>query len=179
MRSVQRAAVAAMLVVTLGGTVTACGHDDEPEHKGTDVGMTDPQQADPGVIAQSVTRVMLSWEPARQESPFDVPAEVKKQTGGTLKQMLDSPSHDDLKQWKPEQWESWASGKVQVKGFADTPTTSGSGAKRTVRMDAVQRLDYPDGTGSTWRTSEATAEVEQHGSTWIVTSLTVKKKPQQ
>ena len=174
----KRAAVVAMLVATLGGGVVACGHDDEPEHTGSDVGMTDPQQTDPGVIAQSVARVMLSWEPARQESPFDVPVEVKDQTGGRLAQMLESPSHEDMKQWKPEQWDSWASGHVHVKGFADTPTTSGSGAKRTVRMDVVQRLDYPDGTRSTWRTSEATAEVEQHGGTWIVTSLTVKKKAQ-
>ncbi|WP_426722040.1 hypothetical protein [Corynebacterium auriscanis] len=174
-----RAAVTAMLVATLGGGVAACSHGDEPEHKGTDVDISDPQQADPGVIAQSVTRVLLSWDPAKQESPFDVPAEVKKQTGGKLAQMLESPSREDVKRWKPEEWESWAIGNVQMKGFADTPTTSGDGAKRTVRMNVVQRLNYPDGTRSTWLTSEATAKVEQHGNTWIVTSLTVKKKPQQ
>lgn len=179
MKKTFRAALAVVIAGSVGlGGVTACSSpgEDHQHHEGTDDHMVDPYKQDAGVVAQGVTRVLLTWNPAQQSSPLDVPEGLKKQTTGDLRAMLDNPSPDQVKEWTPQQWSDWSRSGAQVLGFAETPSTEMREQTATVTMGFSQRLSYPDGSRSPWKRGTATATAEKMGGEWKVSTLRLSPK---
>ena len=176
--SLRAVAVAVICTVTVAGA-SGCGSDDpDPttQHTGSDAGMTDPSVGDPGVIAQGVSRILLTWNPAERSSPYDVPESVASQTSGTLRRLIDDPAGKDARRDTPSAWNDWKAANATIAGFVDTPKVTEEGDKRTVTMGFTQRLDYPDGSSSTYRRGTVIATVIPAGDSWTVDDLSIRER---
>lgn len=174
-----RAVAVAMICTAAVTGTTACGSDDSDpttQHTGSDAGMTDPSVSDPGVIAQGVSRILLTWNPAERSSPYDVPESVATQTSGTLRQLIDNPTGKDARRDTPRPWNDWKAADATIAGFVDTPEVTEEGDKRTVTMGFTQRLDYPDGSSSTYRRGTVIATVIPAGESWTVDDLSIRER---
>lgn len=164
------------LAISLAASATACGSDEEsapPQYTGTDVGMIDPQQSDAGVIAQSAARLVMTWNPAEEASPWQVSAEgIEQNLGGKLAQRASNPTSKDAQADKPQQWDSWAQAKARVQAVADTPQITELGettAKAKVRV--MRELTYPDGSRSDLPEVTLTLTLKKDGDNWRATDL--------
>ena len=166
-------AVFVSAAVVAGGLMACSSDEDEHDinHHGDDHGLVDPQKTDPGVIGQSVTRLLLTWDPSQQGYPLDVTSSVKEQTTGDLAALLFNPHRADHYKWTPAEWKDWEAAGATITAFVDTPEVEVNGDKAVMQASFTQRLDYPDGTSSTWHTGTVTTELKAVGSTWKVTSV--------
>lgn len=174
MKRTKFAAVALCLVMVAGGA-TACGSDEHtdsaPEHN--DVGAADPMVSDAGVVAQNVTRILLTWTPADQDSPWAVPGGTVNMLGGKAKELALHPSSDDAKSYRPSAWNDWASADARLQGIAQTGEIQDqSDDAARVHVPAHQELIYPDGSRSVQPELNLTVTLERNGEQWLVTKIT-------
>lgn len=151
-----------VLAVATAGvlTLTGCGSDDEHdghEHTGSDDHEhIDPIAQDPAIAATSVAVTALSWTPAEQSSPWDIPTTVLSSSmTGELADKAGGPSSAEAMKDRPSQWDGWAAAGATVKAFVlETEVTEESDTDTTVVATVRQDLSYPDGGRSTWKTTD-------------------------
>lgn len=164
--------VVATVAVVLGG----CSSDDDTDdgHQGHDAGEhIDPVADDPAIAATAVASTLLSWNPAEQSSPMDVPVSVidDSMTGELAEQARD-PSGDDSAYLTPQQWDDWADAKATVKAFVtDTEVTADDDTAAEVTTTVRQDLSYPDGARSTLSTTDYQITLDAVDGRWKANTI--------
>lgn len=175
MKRTKFVSVALCLAMVAGGS-TACGSSEEQPaaaHEHNDVGAADPMVSDAGVVAQNVTRILLTWTPADQDSPWAVPGGTVNLLGGKAKELALHPSSDEAESYRPSAWNDWASANARLQGIAQTGEIQDqSDDAARVHVPAHQELIYPDGSRSVQPDLNLTVTLERSGEQWLVTEIT-------
>lgn len=175
----RRALIGVLLALLMLPACSAFRDETPAAQMGNDKGMEDPSVYDPGVIAQSVTRLLLTYNPAVQAHGLDVPAQITEQTTGQVNDMLASPTPQQIAEWTPPLWSVWAQAHATVTGLVDTPRAVTDNSVTTVTMTWTQTLSYPDGASSPWAEGSATATVVTDAGRLKVSTLTLDPLPSQ
>jgi hypothetical protein len=178
-RSRHWSAVALALVTAGVMMLTGCGSDepDGEQHTGSDAHEhIDPVADDPAIAATSVAVTALSWTPATQSSPWDIPASVMSESlTGELAELAGDPSSTAAMKDRPSQWDGWATAGATVKAIVlDTEVTEDSDTEATVMATVRQELTYPDGGRSTWKTADYEISLAAADGRWKADSMTEK-----
>ncbi|MGP9725294.1 hypothetical protein ACT3SZ_14895 [Corynebacterium sp. AOP40-9SA-29] len=170
-----------LAVATAGALALAgCGSDDDHdghEHTGSDDHEhIDPVAQDPAIAATSVAVTALSWTAAEQSSPWDIPTTVLSSSmTGELADKASDPSSAEARRDRPSQWDGWATAGATVKAFVlETEVTEESDSATTVVTTVRQDLSYPDGGGSTWKTTDYEIDLVAEDGRWKATTMKEK-----
>lgn len=176
----RRCATAVLAAVASAALMIAgCGSDshDGHEHTGSDDHEhIDPVAQDPAIAATSVAVTALSWTPAEQSSPWDIPATVLSSSmTGELADKAGDPSSAEARKDRPSQWDGWATAGATVKAFVlETEVTEESDSETTVVATVRQDLSYPDGGGSTWKTADYEIDLVAEDGRWKAETMKEK-----
>jgi hypothetical protein len=160
-----RAVVPALLVTVL--TVSGCGggdSEDDHDHGSDDHVVIDPVADDPAIAAKAVALNLFQWNPAEQSSVWDLPLQIVDDnlTGELRDKATSAQGSADT----PEEWSAWAASGATVRAIVTSPVVEGDGNSRTVTVTVQQNLEYPDGSGSEWKTRNVTVHLVNDDGQW-------------
>lgn len=157
--------------------LTGCGSDDEHaghEHTGSDAHEhIDPIAADPAVTAQAVASTVLTWNPAQQDSPWELATNFIEDTlTGDLADKAGEPSSSAAMADRPKQWDGWAAGGATMKAVVlDVELADEDDDEVTAVVEVQQTLNYPDGSSSRWKKSTQEVHLVAENGRWKANSL--------
>ncbi|MHA2788321.1 hypothetical protein ACXZ66_04100 [Corynebacterium sp. S7] len=137
--------------------------------EGTDehVSTTDPLQADPKQAATSAMTGLMTWDPARQNSPQDSAAAIVDRLTGQLEQYATSNEPDSV---LPELWATWreSGDRVHAVTTADEDGVDlvGGGSQAVVDVVVEQEVWHPSGETTPYSRFSATVEVHDIDGQW-------------
>ncbi|MHC3370848.1 hypothetical protein AAI421_28280 (plasmid) [Rhodococcus aetherivorans] len=158
------AAVCTAAAVALAG----CGNDATGDQQHTHAGSDDyqvieplsPQQIDADDTAITAMQMILSWQPAIDESKADALIRATPYLGGDLLAVADSGTHAEV---RPDaDWQQWAAAKDAVSATcvraASTPAAPAGMRTLVIDLTCIQTVLHAGGrstrlTPQTWRTT--------------------------
>ena len=172
---------AVVLVAAVAGVMLLQrGHQAEHahEHGSDDHVVINPVESDPLVAAEAAMTASLSFDPSKQETPFEQYAAARDQLTGQLAQVADNPPTGEFaaKQF-PAEWQSWASSKDRVQAFVTrAPGTEpvDADAEAVVSVDVRQMVMHADGDRTPWRVFVAEVQMRRVDGHWRAESYVVK-----
>ena len=173
---------AVVLVAAVAGVMLLQrGHQAEHahEHGSDDHVVINPVESDPLVAAEAAMTAILSFDPSKQETPFEQYAAARDQLTGQLAQVADNPPTGEFaaKQF-PAEWQSWAASKDRVQAFVTrapgTEPVDADAESAVVAVDVRQLVMHADGDRTPWRTFVAEVQMQRVDGRWCAASYVVK-----
>ena len=173
---------AVVLVAAVAGVwLLQRGHQAEHahEHGSDDHVVINPVESDPLVAAEAAMTAILSFDPSKQETPFEQYAAARDQLTGQLAQVADNPPTGEFaaKQF-PAEWQSWAASKDRVQAFVTrapgTEPVDAGAESAVVSVDVRQLVMHADGDRTPWRTFVAEVQMQRVDGRWCAASYVVK-----
>ena len=166
-------ALAVAVVLVLSG----CGSNSSDVPAGSDDHVViDPVVVDPAPAATSVLTTLLSWNPAAQSGPLDIPVDAADRLlAGGLRDQATHPRTASGVLAKPAGWDGWAGAGAQVRAIVPTATVRDDPADDSARLvDAVveQTLAYPDGSRSQLARMRVTVHLVSVEGRWAADGIT-------
>ena len=173
---------AVVLVAAVAGVMLLQrGHQAEHahEHGSDDHVVINPVESDPLVAAEAAMTAILSFDPSKQETPFEQYVIARDQLTGQLAQVADNPPTGEFaaKQF-PAEWQSWAASKDRVQAFVTrapgTEPVDADAESAVVSVDVRQMVMHADGDRTPWRTFVAEVQMQRVDGRWCAASYVVK-----
>lgn len=170
-----------LIIGTVASTLllTACGSDGPEVPAGSDahvhIDPTDPDQLDADAAASTAMQVVLSWQPAVDESKSDALRRARPWLGGDLATTVDTSSTTPSGVQPDRQWLAWkeSGDALTARCTRAESTPAAPEGMRTVVVDVRcgQTVLHTSGSATplpaqTWRTT-----VTQTDAGWRVTSF--------
>lgn len=156
------------VVVAMILTISGCsGGDDDSdgrEHGSDDHVVIDPVADDPAIAAKTVAINRYQWNPSIQSGVWALPLQIVE--NNLTGEALDKASSPADTADNPEEWSDWADAGATMRAIVTDPVVTGEGDTRTVTVTVRQDLEYPDGSGSEWRTQTVTVHLVNDGGHW-------------
>lgn len=170
-----------LLAVVAGVMLLQRGHQAEHahEHGSDDHVVINPVESDPLVAAEAAMTAILSFDPSKQETPFEQYAAARDQLTGQLAQVADNPPTGEFaaKQF-PAEWQSWAASKDRVQAFVTrapgTEPVDADAESAVVSVDVRQMVIHADGDRTPWRTFVAEVQMRRVDGRWCAASYVIK-----
>ena len=173
---------AVVLVAAVAGVMLLQrGHQAEHahEHGSDDHVVINPVESDPLVAAEAAMTAILSFDPSKQETPFEQYTAARDQLTGQLAQVADNPPTGEFaaKQF-PAEWQSWASSKDRVQAFVTrapgTEPVDADAESAVVSVDVRQMVMHADGDRTPWRVFVAEVQMRRVDGHWRAESYVIK-----
>ena len=173
---------AVVLVAAVAGVMLLQrGHQAEHahEHGSDDHFVINPVESDPLVAAEAAMTAILSFDPSKQETPFEQYTAARDQLTGQLAQVADNPPTGEFatKQF-PAEWQSWATSKDRVQAFVTrapgTEPVDADAESAVVSVDVRQMVMHADGDRTPWRVFVAEVQMQRVDGRWCAASYVVK-----
>ncbi|MBB3116917.1 hypothetical protein [Corynebacterium bovis] len=166
-------ALAVAVVLVLSG----CGSNSSDVPAGSDeTAVIDPVAFDPAPAAMSVLTTLLSWTPAAQSGPLDIPVDAADRLlAGGLRDQATHPRTASGVLAKPAGWDGWAAAGAQVRAIVPTATVRDDPVDDSARLvDATveQTLAYPDGSRSDLARMRVTVHLVSVDGRWAADGIT-------
>jgi len=170
-----------LLAVVAGSLLLQRGHQAEHahEHGSDDHVVINPVESDPLVAAEAAMTAVLSFDPSKQETPFEQYAAARDQLTGQLAQVADNPPTGEFaaKQF-PAEWQSWAASKDRVQAFVTrapgTEPVDADAESAVVSVDVRQMVMHADGDRTPWRVFVAEVQMRRVDGHWRAESYVIK-----
>lgn len=174
-RPVACATVAAAAAVVLG--CEGCGSGEGRVPAGSDeTAVIDPVAFDPAPAATSVLTTLLSWNPAAQSGPLDIPVDAADRLlAGALRDQATHPRAASGVLAPPAGWDGWAAAGATVRAIVPTTAVRDDGSDDSARLvDATveQTLAYPDRSRSQLARLRVTVHLVGVDGRWAADALT-------
>lgn len=170
------AAVVVAVSLVLSGCGSGGGGEADVPAGADDHVVIDPVAFDPAPAATSVLTTLLSWTPAAQSGPLDIPVDAADRLlAGGLRDQATHPRTASGVLAKPAGWDGWAGAGAQVRAIVPEVVVRDDPADDSARLvDATveQTVAYPDGSRSDLARMRVTVHLVSVGGRWAADALT-------
>lgn len=153
------AIVAGTWAIATRGLSSPAGHDEHVE-------AAEPLVDDPELAATSAMTGLMTWQPAKQDSPQDAAAAISERLTGQLGEYATADEADPV---LPDMWNQWAEAGDSVHAVAtvDSPSSVGESEDQAV-IDVVvdQEVWHPSGDRTPYSRFTAAVTVENVDGQW-------------